>query len=355
MTKFLPDVVPFAHRRRSKDTRVNLSSNELRHPAVNELVKKMFSNFDYRDLIRYPIYDSAICCGAEFFGFNPTEVLLSPGSDAAIRMLLMIFRGSGYSIILQEPNYEAWTTGPEIRKWPVTKVPSPDGTANGSIEALLRAIGNSSPCIVVISWPNSPGGYAPDLASVTELSRKCQRHGHFLVVDACYAGFFCNLREIFQMAARHCLVLMSWSKLFGVAGGRLALLAGAYDILELFIKHGLEQHVGVPMLCVFSNTPLVYENFRVIWREISEQRTFIQSTLRARGLRIPDSGGNFLHVDCSTAEKAESITRRLSIAGFRVRNMGEVKGLLHHVRFTVGIGEDDDHFIKILENEAAIL
>jgi histidinol-phosphate aminotransferase len=335
--------------RRSIDPRVNLSSNELRHPAAAKLVGELMLDFDPVSLIRYPIQDTAVRSGAEFLGLHPDKILLSPGSDAAIRMLLTTLRGSGRRLLLQEPNYEVWTTGPEAQYWDIVRVPASDGTAAGSLRALVGELAGASPAVVVLSWPNSPGGYTPDLATVAELSQRCALAGHLLVLDACYAGFATDPRKVLRLADRHCLILMSWSKMFGTAGGRLAVVTGAQDVLELLAAHGLEQHVGAPMLHAFARTPLVYERLVKVWQEIAARRETVQARLRVTGLHCPDSGGNFLHVATGSAQEARSLTGLLSAAGFRVRNMETTTGLFHHVRFTVGIGSDDDRFQQLLE------
>ena len=350
----IAQAVPLQRRpRRRLDPRVNLSSNELRHPAAPGLVRELLTDFDPAVLARYPFQDAPVRAGAGFLGLHPDELLLSPGSDAAIRMLLAALRESGRELLLQEPNYETWSSAPEACHWEITRVPSPDGTADGSVRALLAALTGARPAVVVLSWPNGPAGYTPGLATVAELSQSCAAAGHLLVLDACYAGFSADPRGLLRFAGRHCLVMMSWSKMFGTAGGRLALLTGAPAVLELLAARGLEQQVGAPMLHAFARTPLVHDRFARVWREIAERREAVRSRLQAAGLRCPESGGNFLHVGMDGPEAARSLAARLSAAGFRVRNMEATSGLHSHVRFTVGIGGDDDRFQQLLEQAAA--
>lgn len=345
---------PVVRERRAADPRVNLSSNELHHPQVPSLVRELTDGFDPAVLRGYPVQEPAAAAAGALLGLPPHHLLLSAGSDAVIRLLLTSLRGAfPGGLLLQEPNYEAWTQAVDAPLWRLRKVASPDGTATGSAEAMLAAAAESEPALVVVSWPNGPAGHTPDLGHVAELSAVCRGRGHLLVVDGCYAGFAGDPLKVAALADDHCLTLLSWSKMFGFAGGRLAVACGGPDLVHRLRAARQEDHVSAWALHALTRTGQVYDRFAQVWRDIAATRESARARLAALGHPVPESGGNFLHVPRPTAASAAALTACLSHSGYRVRDMGRTTGLHHHVRFTVAHGPVGERFLDRLEHHLA--
>ncbi|MFC7304495.1 aminotransferase class I/II-fold pyridoxal phosphate-dependent enzyme [Streptomyces monticola] len=337
--------------RRAADPRTNLSSNELYHPRAAGLVAELIDGFDPATLGHYPVQEPAAEAAGALLGLDPAHLLLAAGSDSVIRLLLASLRGHfPGGILLQEPNYEAWTQAAESPHWHIERRASPDATATGSVEAVQRAAATAAPALVVVSWPNGPAGHTPPLGQIAELADQCARKGHLLIVDGCYAGFAGSPLDVARLAGEHCLVLLSWSKMFGFAGGRLAVAGGGPALIHRLRAARQEDHVGVLALHALSRTARVYDRFTGIWRDIARTREAIRQRLGAHGIAVPPSGGNFLHVPRPTAAGAAELTAALSRAGYRVRDMGATTGLERHVRFTVAHGPLGAHFLDTLES-----
>ncbi|MFI7340988.1 aminotransferase class I/II-fold pyridoxal phosphate-dependent enzyme [Streptomyces sp. NPDC050085] len=340
--------------RRSADPRVNLSSNELNHPWTAALVGEMVDGFDPAALTPYPVQEPAATAAGRLLGFPAHQLLLSAGSDAAIRLLLTALRGAfPGGLLLQEPNYEAWTQAVDAALWPLRRVASADGSAEGSLAALLDAAAAAEPSLVVVSWPNGPAGYTPEPEHLAHLSALCRSRGHLLVVDGCYAGFAGSPLDLARLADEHCLVLLSWSKMFGFAGGRLAVACGGTDLVHWLRAARQEDHVGALALHALSRTDRVYDRFTHVWQDIATTRESIRLRLAARGHHTPESGGNFLHLPRPTAASAAALTAGLDRSGYRVRDMGLTTGLHHHVRFTVAHGPVGRQFVDCLMRHLA--
>ena len=153
--------------RRTADARINLSSNELHHPHAATLVSELIDDFDPAALGRYPVQGPAAAAAGRLLGRDPAQLLLAAGSDSVIRLLLATLPSAfPGGLLLQEPNYEAWTQAVESTPWRIERLAAPDGTAAGSLDAVLRAASSSAPALVVVSWPNGPAGYVPDRGDV---------------------------------------------------------------------------------------------------------------------------------------------------------------------------------------------
>lgn len=343
--------------RRAEDSRTNLSSNELHHPRADELVARLVSGFSPSALIRYPPQQKPVEAVAQLFGYELKNVLLVPGSDAAIRLLLAsmseLLPGG---IILQAPNYETWTDATDSAKWSIAMVRSEHGSEASSISALNCAAQQAARLsMVILSWPNGPAGYTPPWGEIERLRDICQQAGHMLVVDGCYAGFTGDPIRVAGLADDGCLVLISWSKLFGLAGGRLAACFGGAQIIEYLRASRIEDHVNALMLHAASRTASVYADFAEVWNDVAARRERLRRWLCTAGIAVPPSGANFLHLPMPDATSATWLSEALSDDGFRTRNMGTVVGLENHVRFTVACGTVGEIFTAALTNRLSEL
>jgi histidinol-phosphate aminotransferase len=346
MSMDVPTRAPAPARRRRSEL-VNLSSNELHHPDVPRLLRDLFAGWDPADMSRYPVQAEPISAGVRLWRREIDEVLLCPGSDAGIRLLLGGADTATQDLVVQAPNYETWTTAPESGDWRTVSVYD-ESNGSRSLGAVIAAARSRRDAMVVVSWPNGPAGYAPELSELTYLRDVCLARGHLLVIDACYAGFSADPRDVVALAGSACLVLMSWSKMFALAGGRLAALFGDPARLAALHRRGVEHQVGAAMLAAFAATEHVFTDFQRIWGEVAVQRRRFQESLRERGVDVPDSGGNFLHVRLQGHGESARLTGALARRGYRVRDMDGVIGFDNCVRFTVAYGDFGEAFIDNL-------
>lgn len=343
---------PRPRARRGRDARINLSSNELGHLAHTGVLRDLLDGFDPAILRGYPEQETAVEAAAELVGAaSAEEVVLGAGSDAILRLLQIELRADfGGRLVLQAPNYEAWTVSRTIAGWSVTAVPTPPSAATLS-EQLARALA-APPSVAVVSWPNGPAGYVPPLAEVEDLRDACAERGHLLVLDGCYSAFVTPEAPwaLARLAGPSCLVVLSWSKMFGLAGGRLAVAAGDRALTRRLRLHRQEDHVNALMLHALRRTAGRLDAYRPIWLDIAAERERIRALLIRRcGVPVPVSGGNFLHLPMGDAVAAHELTTALDKAGYRVRDMLDTPGLAHHVRFTVTGPGYADGFLDTLE------
>jgi histidinol-phosphate aminotransferase len=323
-------------RRRGADPRVNLASNELRHDAVNGLVSQLLSGLDIHAAHRYPNLERPVEALADMLVREPDEILLTPGSDAAIRLLLSgLHETYGGRCILQEPNYEAWTRSPSSARWAISRIRR-GARSNAALATIAGAAAETRRSVVAISWPNGPAGYAPSLEDVAALGRLCADRGHLLVIDACYSGFADGFPAVVELAGPSCLVVVTWSKLFGLAGARAAIVVGGVDHIGALSESGCEHQVSWLALHAFERTRLALPAFQDLWRDIRDEREFLRGQLLDEGHMVAESGGNFLHLGFPSRGAAATFTDEASRRGYRVRDMAATPDLENCVRFTVG-------------------
>ena len=324
--------------RRNGDGRVNLSSNELIHPATRGILKSALAEIDPATVIRYPVTANAIGAIADLLGLPHSEILITPGSDLAIRAVCWDYQmnhaGSG-QLILQYPNYEAWEVAARATGLPVRRIEFGDDGPDGQSERFVSAAGESHGSLLAVSVPNGPGGWVITEDHLSELIRIAGERSHLLVIDSCYQAFNGSLAGRLESRGPNVLVIQTLSKSHGLAGARVAFVCGDGARLDGLGAANLEETVSGPSLQLAAYLLQSSGVFEQIWGDIRTIREGATAGLRTGGLEPLPSGGNFVTVKVGTVDDAAEVVDRLSRAGYRIKNLGSA-GMGGYIRFTVG-------------------
>lgn len=325
--------------RRHPDDRINLSSNELIHPKLAGILHGALEALGPSTLRTYPVSALLVAEIAARFGLDPRELLLTPGSDSAIRLILRHYAkraGAAANLVLQYPNYDAWE---QMAPWlglPVLAVASECGNPIEQGEHLLAAARSRHGSLIAVSVPNGPAGWCIPAGHLEQLADVAKARHHLLVIDGCYQAFNGKLTEQIDRRGDNVLVVQSLSKSHGLAGARLGLLCGPVAWMDELSESRLEHAVsGASMLLarVVLEHNAVFEN---IWREIMAARAQAAKELGLSGCKPLPSAANFLTLCLASNEVAADVTDRLSAAGYRIRNLSTTPGFQGCVRFTIG-------------------
>ncbi|MEU6073969.1 aminotransferase class I/II-fold pyridoxal phosphate-dependent enzyme [Micromonospora sp. NPDC047074] len=335
-------------KRRSPDSRLNLSSNELLHPRIGEVLRQALTEVDPELLRRYPVGAGAIAAIADFFGIPEDEFLVTPGSDSALRLVCAHYAassGDNGQILLQYPNYDVWENVSALHRLPLERV---GGGPDDQAARLLARARATNGALVVVSVPNGPGGWVFSGAQLDELTRVAAERDHLLVIDSCYQAFDGPIGAQLARRGGPVLVVQTLSKSHGLAGARVGLLAGAPGRIHELARTQLEQTVSGVTLQVVRAMLDRADVLEEIWADIRSARSLAERRLRERGLEPLPSGGNFLTVPLGTAQRAAATERALSTAGYRVKNLSAITGMAGCLRFTVGDQDTTESAVRAL-------
>jgi histidinol-phosphate aminotransferase len=322
-------------KRRTADSRLNLSSNELHHPRLKPMLATALARVDPAALGRYPVTAAHIAEIAGHFGLAADGMLLTPGSDAAVRLVCDHYaaRFAAGELLLQYPNYPAWEQAAAQRGLRVHRI---GGDAAEQADRLCAAARNRRNALVAVSVPNGPCGWSLPGGQLTELAVIAGERGHLLVIDSCYQAFAGDVAEQLRRCGGPVLVVQSLSKSHGLAGARIGLLAGEPALIAELATGQLEQTVSGPTVQVTIALLARAAELREIWADIARVRDDTAVELDRLGLTTMPSGGNFLALRAGCAHLAGELTDGMSQRGYRVRDLSNVSGLDGFVRFTIG-------------------
>jgi histidinol-phosphate/aromatic aminotransferase/cobyric acid decarboxylase-like protein len=345
-------------KRRRPDPRHNLSSNELIHFAVEPVLAEALSAARPALLRQYPVTAAAIDEIGGHLGLHQDELMLAPGSDSLLRQIAWYYARTATgspTLILQWPNYDAWeqvvaASGLELRR---IVAPQSDGASQDDL--LLAAARLSSRALVALSTPNGPGGRVVPKGVLDELVEISRERDHLLVIDSCYQAFHGPLTTQLERRGANVLVVQTLSKSHGLAGARMAVLAGEPALIAALAQDRLEQTVSATTVELARAVLSHAGAFTRIWSDIATAREHAAVELRALGFSPIESGGNFLTVAVGTQHDAAAVTHGFSARGYRIRELTAAQGLPGHVRFTVGDPQSTTQTITVFRDVVANL
>jgi histidinol-phosphate aminotransferase len=323
------------HRRRHGSV-VNLSSNELIHPALSDILRRAARHFDPAALNRYPDFHMAAARIAEAIGITPDRLLLTPGTDMAIRAIIRQYVDTASSsprLILQDPNYYAWEQVAAVIPIPLTRVrwTSPEDQGPSLIAAARAERG----ALVALSFPNAPIGGRMRLQDLDVLMGVCATQGHRLVVDTCYAAFDRELPRLEGHLTGDVLQVRSLSKSHGLAGCRLGVITGAPDSVAALAGMRIEHAVSTPAIILAQGMLAEGAELISIWDDIARIRGGFIAKLYAMGLKPLPSGGNFVTFRAGSAATASRIAAQMAVAGYRIKLFSDKLDYADCLRMTV--------------------
>jgi histidinol-phosphate/aromatic aminotransferase/cobyric acid decarboxylase-like protein len=323
--------------RRPRDSRINLSSNELMHSEAVPLLKAAFAAIDAGHLYRYPRFEE----GAKALAFRlhcaQERLLMTPGTDAAIRAIVRQYArdaGSAGTILLQDPNYYAWEQAAAASNVDLERVPWHGPGDQGP--SMLKAAAVRSRALVALSFPNGPIGGDMTIDELDALVATCSERSHRLVIDTCYAAFAPDLPPLLNRWGDRALVLQSLSKSHGLAGCRFGVMVGARPWIAEIAAERLEHAVSLPAMAMAHEMLDRTHGLQSIWADIARCRAESHDVLTQMGLHPIRSRGNFLTFHVGTAMRAAKLTESMSREGYRIKSFGGDAAFADCLRITIG-------------------
>ncbi|WP_437620391.1 pyridoxal phosphate-dependent aminotransferase [Sorangium sp. So ce1151] len=334
---FLPHALTVPRRARvRKDGYLNLANNEFVHPALEALLAEGLAQVTPETARAYPHHPDLIEDLARHFGLDRSQVLISAGSDDAIKTVTEALFATTGRLILQVPNYEQHYAA--LRDVEVTPVPVGAEVPHGfTVAQFRRVLDAAPPSSVMISNPNSPVGFGFSLDEVAALAACCAARGHVLVVDEAYVpyGGFDHLALL--RSFDNVVLIRSLSKSFGIAGLRAGLVATSAAIADYLARWNMHNPVSGATMVVVRHLLANAARIAAAQAEIVACRGKLVERLRAlfpQWSAVP-SCANFVNFDTGDPRTPDAVADALRRRKILIRSMSGVPELSTCVRFTI--------------------
>ena len=284
---------------------------------------------------------------AERHGINNEQILLSPGSSAALSWAAMAMAGSGK--ILGPDLFFDYTAkacerigGEPILRAPKTKDLSID------LDTLYSMI-DDDVAMVQITNPNNPTGTLLDPKKLTEFCIKASKKS-LVLVDEAYIELT-DLTEANSMMellkqGHNIIVARTFSKIYGLAGMRVGYVMGSEENIALIRRFGMESftlnQAGIAAAVASYNDFRFLDSCRA---KITEAREMVLAGLKQNGLQACPSQTNFLFVDLKN-RNAEVFRRTMEEKNVLIR--GIYRDYTHWSRVSMGYLPDVKKYLNAL-------
>jgi len=294
-----------------------------------------FSGLDVSSLWRYPDRLPLEQRIASRFGLHADQVLATNGGDEGIDLVLRLARRERRNLLLPLPAFSMYRITAARNDVPVVAIEGlPDRCVN--LAAVVKSL-QASGQLLALTRPNNPTGEVLVREQVRNLLIQARAFGNPVLMDEAYAEFAGE--SVLDLIADfdNLIILRSFSKAFGLAGLRVGCLLAQAKLIDRLRALSAPFNLSTPSLVLAQAacSTTAQTEMKTYCQAVSNSRDELRDELRAIGVTVKPSGGNFLLLQLGDA-RAELVTRYLARTGISVRRFTEPE-LVGCVRITIPV------------------
>lgn len=289
-----------------------LDKNENTDPEMNRLVHSVIASvpaeagFTYPDL--GPVYRKL----APLVGVDPHCLLLTAGSDGAIRAVFEAYISPGDVVLHTVPTFAMYSVYSRMYGAKVVGLEYRPSNTGPELHAadIIAAIAAHRPKLVCLPNPDSPTGTVFGHGDMRAIIEAAGEAGALMLVDEAYYPFHAETVLPWVMDYPHLVVCRSTGKAWGMAGVRIGYAAAHPDVAKLLHKVRAMYEVGALSAAVFERMLDHDDSMRASVARILAGKADFLAAMEPLGFRTLRGQGNFLHV--AFGARAETIHAALA-------------------------------------------
>jgi histidinol-phosphate aminotransferase len=294
------------------------------------------------DVSFYPEYDDLSARLASELGVAPERILVTNGSDDAIRCICTAFVEPGSRALIPVPTFSILLLYPRLSEARVVQVPYNEDLSF-PVERLLSAVDEATRLIVVVN-PNSPTGTSIDKRDFIRILEAAPRAA--VILDEAYCTYrgetFVDLVERFA----NLFVLRTFSKAYGLAGLRIGYVVSDGGNIRELRKVNPPFSVNAMAVAAAMSALDDGEHIRTMLEELALQKQNLCRALRDLGFEVRGTDANFLLV--RAGPWAGFVAAALRARKVLVKNLDPYPLLQGWIRVTVGRERENARLLEAL-------
>lgn len=275
-----------------------LDKNENLDPVMLSVSAEILASIPPMALATYPEAGDLYRKLSTWIGVDPEALLLTPGSDGAIRLTFEAFIENGDFVLHTNPTFAMYpiycqmfgASAIAIEYSMVNDEPSPQ------VLEILDSIKRYQPKIVCLPNPDSPTGTVISPEDLRKILSVCEEFECVLLVDEAYHPFYKWSIVPWTKTSKNLIVARTFAKAWGVAGLRIGYAVGHPETIALL--HKMRPMYEVSTIAVEFMTRMldkVSEMENSVSR-IQAGKLHFQNEMRKLGYKVLDTNGNFAHI-----------------------------------------------------------
>lgn len=324
--------------------KLRLDKNENSAGLSPSVIEDMMRGITPHFLAAYPEPASLYRKIAAAHGVDVDHVLITAGSEMAIRYLFEAFLEQDDEIVLLNPSFAMFDV--YARLCGATVVPVDfDRDLHVSCDAVLERIGSRTK-IVAIANPNNPTGTVMSEDDLLRIVRAGAEHGALVLIDEAYFYFYPQTIAPRCRNHENLVVTRTFSKACGLAGMRLGYALSNPDVIKEMSKLQPIDHANNFALKLGEYMVDHEELVLAYAREVEQGKNLLLGELAAMGLSARGSAANFVLID--VGDRKTEIVERLAVQGILVGHTLRLPFESGYIRVTVGPADQMRAFVAAM-------
>lgn len=313
---------------------IALDRNERLSPFPKWFMEKIHDGLESTLLNRYPVQDELLQQLAAALSVPKTQILLTSGSDAAIKALYHAYVRPGDGVVMLDPSYAMYATYARMFQAKESLV-SFDKDLSFDPEVLLRAI-IPGVRLVLLANPNQPTGTLLSQDTITAILNRAAEVGALVAIDEAYYPFSKETSLPLVRENPHLLIIRTFSKASGLAGLRIGFVVSQPEVIgNLFKVRSVYDVNGFAIMC--ASHILKYPEIVMDYvAEVEEGRKVLTRGAKELGLIPLPSATNFMVVRVGPRYSPENVVASVRRHGYMIKGPFSSPCLSNCVRVTLG-------------------
>lgn len=277
---------------------------------------------------------------AGLHGLNPDRIVCGNGSDELLTLLANAYLRPGDEVLFSAHAFVVYRIAALANSAVPVSVPETD--LHADVDALLGAVSPRTR-LVYIANPNNPTGSYLSSAELRRLHTGLPS-STLLVIDAAYAEYVkrndyeAGIELVSQF--ENVVMTRTFSKIYGLAGLRVGWAFCPASVADALHRIRGPFNVSVPAQRAAVAALHDRRHFEASVAHNDKWKTWLTERIRATGLRVDDSVGNFvlIHFSANGDHTTKAADAFLTARGLILRGVANY-GLPHCLRLTVGSEE----------------
>jgi histidinol-phosphate aminotransferase len=280
-----------------------LDKNENLDPQFLEFTKGILHSLDPLALCTYPECAPLYKKISQKFGISDRRLLLTAGSDGAIRMVFEAFIDPGDLVLHTAPTFAMYSVyskmyGAKELSWEyAASAAGPDLR----FEDFLNYISEQKPKLVCLPNPDSPTGTVLTAEQMSRLIKHTRELNCLLLVDEAYFPFYSE--TVIHLESPNLLVARTFAKAWGLAGLRIGFLAASTELMPFLHKVRPMYEVNTLAVMMMEKMLDCESEMKASVERLQKGKNYFLNEMERLGYKTLRGHGNFSHVAFGSDQK----------------------------------------------------
>lgn len=289
-----------------------LDKNENLDPWLMAVSREVILEVPPTALATYPEAGAAYRKLGRWIGVSPESLLLTPGSDGAIRLTYEAFVEHGEGVVHTSPTFAMYPVYAQMFGSDATTIEYQRVNDEPWLdhEAILEAVRTRRPKLLCIPNPDSPTGTIISEDTLRRILAACEDAGTVLLLDEAYHPFYPWSAASWTATSRNLVIARTFAKAWGAAGLRVGYAIAHPETISLL--HKLRPMYEISTVAVEFVTRMMdhQADMEQSVARIKDGKSSFVAEMEALGFKALPTHGNFLHV--AFGERGTAIHKALS-------------------------------------------